>query len=45
MILLIALLILAAASIAVTVDALRTDGYGRWVTPPRSHSWEQVSRR
>ena len=31
------LLLLAAAAIAETVRALRSDGYGRWSSPPRSH--------
>ncbi len=44
MILLIALLILAAAAITASVVALRTDGYGRLVSPPRSHPWEEAPR-
>jgi hypothetical protein len=44
MILLIGLLILAAAAIAASVVALRTDGYGRLVAPPRSHPWEEAPR-
>jgi hypothetical protein len=31
------LLFLAAAAIADAVRAFRTDGYGRWSEPPRSH--------
>ena len=44
MILLIVLLILSAAAIAASVVALRTDGYGRLVSPPRSSLSEQDPR-
>jgi len=41
------LLLLGAAAIVDTVRAFRTDGYGRWSSPPRSHAEEfpQWARR
>ncbi|WP_210480645.1 hypothetical protein [Naasia sp. SYSU D00948] len=43
MIVLILLLVLAVAAAVETVVALRTDGYGRRLSLPRSHGWEQGS--
>jgi hypothetical protein len=31
------LLVLAVAAVAEAIRAVRTDGYGRWSSPPRSH--------
>jgi hypothetical protein len=37
---LVGLLVLAGVAIAAALRAFRTDGYGRWSSPPRSHAEE-----
>lgn len=33
-------LLLAAAAVLAALHAFRSDGYGHWASPPRSHSYE-----